>query len=56
MTLTTLIIINTVLGVLLVSALAQLLLHGVHADRRHRTLRAAEIRELPVHRQGRIAA
>ena len=56
MTLTTLIITNTVLGVLLVWGLAQLLLHGIHADRRHRTTRAAEIRELPVHRRGKIAA
>jgi hypothetical protein len=57
MTLTTLIVTNALLGALLVYALLALLLsHGVHGDRRHRAVRAAEIRALRPRDRGRIAA
>ena len=56
MTLTTLILINSVLAGSLVYALAFLLLHSVHADRRHRVSRAAEIAALPERVRDRIAA
>lgn len=56
MTLTTLIITNAVLGVALVYALAHLLAHSIHADRRHRTARRAEILALPSQHRDRIAA
>ena len=56
MTLTMLVITNAILAVLLVYGLVWLLTHGIHADRRHRTVRAAEIRDLPVDRRDRIAA
>ena len=56
MTMTMLVITNAVLALVLVHALVWLLTHGVHADRRHRSVRAAEIRSLPVDRRDRIAA
>lgn len=51
-----LVITNAVLAVVLVYALVWLLTHGIHADRRHRSVRAAEIRDLPVERRDKIAA
>lgn len=56
MTLTSLIIMNAVLGLGLVYALVHLLAHGIHADRRHRATRVAEIRALPSQQRDRIAA
>jgi hypothetical protein len=56
MTLISLILTNTVLAGALVYALVHFLLHGLHADRRHRTILAAERSALPVHAHDRIAA
>jgi hypothetical protein len=56
MTLTTLIISNVVLAAILVYALAHFLTHAVHADRRHRASRVAELSALPERSRGRIAA
>ena len=56
MTLTTLILTNTVLAAVLVYALVHFLIHGVHADRRHHASRVAELSALPVHVRDRIAA
>ncbi len=56
MTLTTLIITNTVLAAALVYALVHFLTHGVHADRRHRATRVAELSALPERVRDRIAA
>jgi len=56
MTPTTLIITNAVLGAVIAFALLMLLLHGVHSDRRHRLVRAAELRALPARDRDRIAA
>jgi hypothetical protein len=56
MTLMTLVLLNAVLGVFLIWALVQLLAHGIHSDRRHRTTRAAELRMLPREHRNRIAA
>ena len=43
MTLTTLILTNAALAATLIYALVHLLTHGIHADRRHRTSRVAEL-------------
>ena len=56
MTLTTLIITNAVLAAALIYALVHLLTHGVHADRRHRATRIAELSALPERVRDRIAA
>jgi hypothetical protein len=56
MTLTTLIITNAVLAAALIYALVHLLTHGVHADRRHRSRRVAELSALPERMRDRIAA
>jgi hypothetical protein len=56
MTLTTFILTNTVLAAVLVYALVHFLTHGVHADRRHRASRVAELSALPVDVRDRIAA
>jgi hypothetical protein len=56
MTITTLIITNAVLAATLVYALVHLLTHGVHADRRHRATRVAELAALPEPARDRIAA
>lgn len=56
MTITTLVITNAILGFSLVYAVASLLLSGVHADRRHRSQHAAEVRALPLERRDRVAA
>ena len=57
MTLTTLIISNAVLAIASDGfALLMLLLHGVHSDRRHRLVRAAQLRALPARDRDRIAA
>ena len=56
MTLTTLILTNTVLAAVLVYALVHFLTHGVHADRRHRATRPAELSALPTEVRDRIAA
>ena len=56
MTLTTLILLNAVLGFLLIYALVHLLTHGVHSDRHHAASRHAEIRSLPAEQRDRIAA
>jgi hypothetical protein len=56
MTLTTLIVTNALLGGAVTWALVRLLVRGVHADRRHRVIRAAEIRSLPAPQRNRIAA
>ena len=50
MTLTSLILTNAVLAAVLVYALVHFLTHGVHADRRHRASRVAELSALPVAR------
>jgi hypothetical protein len=56
MTLTTLIVTNGVFAALVLYALVHFLLHGVHADRRHRKTRSAELSALPGHARDRIAA
>ena len=56
MTLTTLILTNTVPAAVLVYALVHFLTHGVHADRRHRTTRVAELSAIPLRVRDRIAA
>lgn len=56
MTLTTLILINAVLAAALVYALVHFLTHGIHADRRHRETRVAELSALPERVRDRIAA
>ena len=56
MNLTTMIITNGILAFALVYALVFLLTHAIHADRRHRSVRIAEIRALPEHRRDRVAA
>ena len=56
MTITTLIITNAVLAATLVYALVQLLAHSVHADRRHREVRVAELSALPERVRDRVAA
>ena len=56
MTLPTLIIVNAALGLGLVYALVHLLTHAVHADRRLRVTRAAEVRALPSRHRDRVAA
>jgi hypothetical protein len=56
MTLTTLIITNAALAAGLIYALVHLLTHGVHADRRHRETRVAELSALPERVRDRIAA
>ena len=56
MTLTTLITTNAVLAAILIYALVHFLTHAVHADRRHRTTRVAELSALPMHVRDRIAA
>ena len=56
MTLTSLILMNTVLAAVLVYALVHFLIHAVHADRQHRATRVAELSALPVHVRDRIAA
>jgi hypothetical protein len=56
MTPTILITANAVLGALIWFALLMLLLQGVYSDRRHRLVRAAELRALPARDRDRIAA
>jgi hypothetical protein len=56
MTLTSLILTNAVLAAVVVYALVHFLLHGVHADRRHRASRVAEPSALSVRARDRIAA
>ena len=56
MTLTTFIIINAVLASTVVYALVNFLVHGVHADRRDRAGRVAELPALPEDARDRIAA
>ena len=56
MTLTTFIITNAVLAAVLVYALAHFLAHALHADRRHRVTRVAELSALPERVRDRIAA
>ncbi|HEY2776828.1 MAG TPA: hypothetical protein VGI77_02905 [Gaiellaceae bacterium] len=56
MTLATLIITNIVLAAVLVYALAHFLTHAVHADRRHRATRVAELSTLPERIRDRVAA
>jgi len=56
LTLTTLIITNAALAAALVYTLVHLLTHGVHADRRHRATRIAELSALPERVRDRIAA
>jgi hypothetical protein len=56
MTLTTLILTNAVLAATLIYALVHFLTHGIHADRRHRTSRVAELSALPERARDRIAA
>ena len=56
MTLATLITVNAILAAVLVYALVHFLAHGLQADRKLRTARSAELRSLPEHRAGRVAA
>ncbi|HST14469.1 MAG TPA: hypothetical protein VLJ44_06420 [Gaiellaceae bacterium] len=56
MTLTTLIITNAVLAAVLVYGIAHLLTLAVHADRRHRVTRVAELSALPERIRDRVAA
>ena len=56
MNLSTLIIVNAALGLVLVSALVHFLAHAIHADARQRAVRAAEIRSLPSRERDRVAA
>jgi len=56
MTLITLIAVNTILAGSIVGALVAFLAHAVHADRRLRVMRSAEIRSLPERRRQRVAA
>jgi hypothetical protein len=56
MTLTTLIVTNSVLAAALVYALGHFLTHAVHADRRHRAIRVAELSALPERARDRVAA
>jgi hypothetical protein len=56
MTLTTLIITNVVLGAALIYSLAHFLTYAVHADRRHRATRLAELSALPERHRDRVAA
>ena len=56
MTLTALIITNVVLASALIYALVHFLTHGIHADRRHRETRVAELLALPERLRDRIAA
>ena len=56
MTPTTLILINAVPAATLVYALVHFLTHGIHADRRHRASRVAELSALPERVRDRIAA
>jgi hypothetical protein len=56
MTLTTLILTNAVLAATLIYGLAHFLTHGIHADRRHRATRVAELSALPERVRDRIAA
>lgn len=56
MTLSTLILVNAVLAATLVYALVHFLTHGIHADRRHRVRRVAELSALPERVRDRIAA
>ena len=56
MTLTALILINAVLATTVIYALVHFLTHGIHADRRHRETRVAELSALPERIRDRIAA
>lgn len=56
MTLTTLILTNVVLAAALIYALVHFLTHGIHADRRHRAHRVAELSALPERVRDRVAA
>ncbi|HEU5479923.1 MAG TPA: hypothetical protein VFU90_08835 [Candidatus Tumulicola sp.] len=56
MTLTTLILTNVVLAGALIYALVHFLTHAIHADRRHRASRVAELSALPERVRDRIAA
>jgi hypothetical protein len=56
MTLTTLILTNLVLAAALVYALVHFMTHGIHADRRHRARRVAELSAFPERARDRIAA
>jgi hypothetical protein len=56
MTLTALITMNAILAAVLVYALVHFLAHGLHADRKLRVARAAELRSLPERRAERVAA
>ena len=56
MNLSTLIIVNAALGLVLVSALVHFLAQAIHADARQRAVRAAEIRSLPSRERDRVAA
>ncbi|HEX3807624.1 MAG TPA: hypothetical protein VHV52_12690 [Gaiellaceae bacterium] len=56
MTLTTLIIVNTVLAGLLIYGIVRLLHHGIHLDRHARHEHLAKVATLPRHEREKIAA
>lgn len=56
MTMTTIVIVNSILAAAVVYGLVHLLGHGIHSDRKHHRQVGGELRALPERSSERIAA